>query len=159
MLFHVSIDARQPRHVAAVIAELFGGEATIFPPVGAGSWIAMAGDERNTAIEVYQRGTVLEPAQGDADAAGRLIPADARAGVATHFAMATPLSEPQVLAIAAREGWEAKYRKRGGLFGVIEMWIEGDQMVEVLTAEMQREYLETMNLGRWKAMVAPPVAA
>lgn len=33
MLFHLSIDADDPRHVAEVIAELWGGVATPFPPV------------------------------------------------------------------------------------------------------------------------------
>jgi hypothetical protein len=48
------------------------------------------------------------------------------------------------MAIATREGWPAKYRKRGGLFGVVELWIEGRQMIEVLTPEMQSEYLSAM---------------
>jgi hypothetical protein len=55
--------------------------------------------------------------------------------------VASPLEEAEVFAIAQREGWMAKYRKRGGLFGVIELWLENRQMMEVLTAEMQREYL------------------
>jgi hypothetical protein len=63
---------------------------------------------------------------------------------ATHGAIATPLDEVEVLAIAGREGWPAKYRKRGGMFGVIELWIEGHQMMEVLTPEMQSEYLGAM---------------
>ena len=58
--------------------------------------------------------------------------------------MATPLTQEAVLAIAEREGWPAKYRKRGGAFGVIEMWLEGDRMVEVLTVEMQAEYLAAL---------------
>jgi len=146
MIFHLSIDARDPQHVAGVIAELFGnGKAVPFPPVAKGSWVALALDERNTTVEVYPRGTVLHPVEGDADGVG--LPDPARGtdfGVATHFAMATPLSQDQVLAIAQREGWLAKYRKRGGFFGVIEMWIEGDRMVEVLTAEMQAEYLAAL---------------
>ena len=51
MLFHLSIDARDPRHVANVIAELFGsGKAAPFPPVAEGSWVALALDERNTTV-------------------------------------------------------------------------------------------------------------
>jgi hypothetical protein len=60
---------------------------------------------------------------------------------ATHAAVASPLQQAEVFAIAAREGWQAKYRKRGGQFGVIELWLENATMIEVLTAEMQREYL------------------
>ena len=53
MLFHMSIAGRDPRHVAEVIAEIWGGEAFVFPPVAEGSWIAIAGDDRGTALEVY----------------------------------------------------------------------------------------------------------
>ncbi len=48
MLFHVSIDADDPKHVAAVFAELWNGRAVPFPPVAEGSWMALAGDERIT---------------------------------------------------------------------------------------------------------------
>ena len=156
MIFHLSIDARDPQHVAGVLAELFGsGKAAPFPPVAKGSWVALALDERNTTVEVYPRGTVLQPGEGDADGVG--LPDPARGtdfGVATHFAMATPLTQEQVLAIAEREGWPAKYRKRGGAFGVIEMWLEGDRMVEVLTAEMQAEYLQALAPGNVQALMA-----
>jgi hypothetical protein len=156
MLFHLSIDAREPRKVATVLAELFGagGIATPFPPVTPGSWIALAGDDRNTAVEVYPRGTGLVEAEGDADATGMAGASEGRGGrSATHFAMATRLSEDAVRAIATREGWPAKYRKRGGAFGVIELWIEGDRMVEVLTEEMQHEYLAAMTMANWSGFL------
>ena len=149
MLFHLSIDAGNPRHVADVLAELFGGGfVTPFPPVTEGCFLAMAGDERGTGVEVYPRGTMLTEVDGDFDAVGvhdeRAV---AIGGFSTHFAMATRLTQAEVGAIAAREGWPAKYRKRGGLFGVIELWVEGERMIEVLTAEMQAEYLATMQRG------------
>ena len=68
MLFHLSIDADDPRNVANVIAELWGGQAFPFPPVLTGSWVAMAGDDRGTTVEVYPRGAELHEAPGDADA-------------------------------------------------------------------------------------------
>ena len=139
MIFHVSIDAGDPQHVAQVIAELWGGAAGPFPPVAEGSWVAMAGDDRNTSVEVYPRGTELVEADGDADSFARTGGNGAYSS--THFAMATALGMDEVLAIAAREGWPAKYRKRGGIFGVIEVWIEGTRLIEVLTPEMQAEYL------------------
>ena len=151
MLFHLSIDARNPQRVAEVLAEIFGsGVATPFPPVAVGSWVAMAGDERNTLVEVYPRGSVLVEGEGDSgvtaiESAGGLS--------ATHFAMATPLSEAAVFEIAKREGWPAKYRRRGGVFGVIEMWIEGDRMVEVLTPEMQQEYLAALTVDNWRGFL------
>jgi hypothetical protein len=142
MLFHMSIAAEDPRHVAAVIAELWKGEARPFPPVSDNGWIALAGDPRGTAIEIYPQGTVLRETDGDADAHGEASGGDRF--TATHGAIATELDEDRVLAIARREGWPAKYRKRGGLFGVIELWIEGRQMMEVLTPAMQSEYLSAM---------------
>ena len=152
MIFHVSIDADDPRHVAAVIAELWDGQATPFPPVIAGSWVAMAGDDRNTIIEVYPRGTELVPAEGDADSYGVIGSPDRRS--ATHIAIATRMGAAEVFAIAEREGWPAKYRKRGGAFGVIEFWVEGSRMIEVLTPVMQSEYLGAMTVGNWNAMLA-----
>ncbi|NIJ20964.1 hypothetical protein FHS95_002656 [Sphingomonas naasensis] len=152
MLFHLSIDADDPRRVAQVIAELWGGVASPFPPVIDGSWIAMAGDDRNTAVEVYPRGTELVEAEGDADAVGA-IGGNGRHS-STHFAMATAMGVEQVLAIAKREGWPAKYRKRGGAFGVLELWIEGSRMIEVLTPEMQAEYRATMTVAGWNGFLA-----
>ena len=152
MLFHVSLEVDEPRHVAEVVAELFGGEALPFPPVTPGSWIAMSGDERGTIIEFYPRGTEIHEVPGDHDAAGvRVAP---RRHNATHIAMGTKLGQDQVLAIAKREGWPAKYRKRGDAFGVIEIFVEGCQMVEVLTDEMQREYVGAVTIDNWKAMLA-----
>ena len=152
MLFHLSIDARDPQRVATVLAEIFGSNiATPFPPVAEGSWVAMAGDDRNTLVEVYPRGSQLVEGQGDADAVAR--PGEGGAS-ATHFAIATPLDQDAVFEIAEREGWSAKYRRRGGVFGVIELWLEGDRMVEVLTGEMQREYLAAMTVGNWQGFLA-----
>ena len=140
MIHHYSIAARDPRHVAQVIAELWGGRAQPFPPVAEGSWVALAGDERHSMVEVYPFGCELRPAEGDADAVARFNP-EASGFTATHAALASPLDPAEVFAIAEREGWQAKHRRRGGLFGVIELWIENSVMVEVLTPEMQREYL------------------
>jgi len=155
MIFHASIDARNPRRVAEVLAEIFGrGALAPFPPVGGDSWLAMAGDDRNTMIEVYPRGVVLVEAPGDRDAIGqRDLSAAASAGSSTHLAIASRLDREAVVAIATREGWPVKYRKRGGLFGVLELWVEGDRMVEVLTSEMQAEYLAAMTPANWLRLV------
>lgn len=152
MLFHVSIEANDPRRVATVLAEIFGGAAAPFPPVAEGSWVALAGDDRGTMIEVYPRGTELHIAEGDADAFGIQGPRRHHNGV--HLAMATDHEMDRVFAIADREGWPVKYCRRGGKFGVIEFWVEGCQMVEVLTPEMQREYLDIITIENWNRMLA-----
>jgi len=156
MLFHMSIAAQSPRHVAGVIAELWRGEAHPFPPVSDDGWIALAGDDRGSAVEVYPADVVLREAEGDADAYGEYT--GVTAFTASHAAIATSLSSAEVFGIALREGWPAKYRKRGGVFGVIELWIEGRQMIELLTPEMQAEYLGFMNIANWRGMLAAVAA-
>ncbi len=153
MIFHVSIAAGEPQRVAEVIAELWRGEALPFPPVGAGSWIAMAGDARNSAIEVYPFGSVLVPADGDDDAQAVNDPVPS-ARTATHIAIATTLTAEEVHEIGRREGWLTRYRLRGALFGVIEFWVENAVMIEVLTPSMQREYLSGLSIERWRDLVA-----
>lgn len=151
MLFHMSIAAHDPQHVARVIAEFWGGEALAFPPVSDNGWIVLANDARGTGLEVYPVDTVLREADGDADAYGE---ATGLVGfTATHAAIGSSLTQEQVMEIAVREGWPAKYRKRGGMFGVVEIWIEGRQMIEVLTPEMQAEYMSTMSAANWRAML------
>ena len=112
----------------------------------------MAGDDRGTILEVYPINTVLCEGEGGHDAHGE------RSGhignTSTHAAIATNLDLDAVLAIGRREGWSAKYCKRGGKFGVIELWIEGRQMIEVLTPQMQREYLDCMTIDNWRRMLA-----
>jgi hypothetical protein len=151
VIFHFSIAAHRPRHVAGVLAELWGGDALLFPPVSDDGWIVLAGDERRSAIEVYPIDVVLREREGDADAYGE---STGQIGfTASHAAVATALSQEQVMAIAEREGWPAKYRKRGGMFGVVEVWIEGRQMMEYLTPVMQDEYLASMSTANWQAML------
>lgn len=157
MIFHLSIAARNPQRVATVIAELWGGEATAFPPYD-GAWVALAGDDRNSLIEVYPLGTELVPADGMDDAQGTINPSPSRS-TATHAAIATRLSEADVKAIADREGWLTKTLSRGGMFHVIEFWIENTLMIEVLTEEFQREYLAGMTVTNWKSFLTAEPAA
>lgn len=151
MLFHVSIEADDPRHVAEVLAEIWGGAAAPFPSVTPGSWVALAGDERGTMIEIYPRGTEIHAVEGDRDATGLRV--EPRRHNATHMAIATMLSMDEVMTICAREGWQAKYRRRGGVFGVIEIFAEDCQMIEVLTEEMQREYVSAITIPNWLGML------
>ena len=152
MLFHVSNEADNPRHVATELADILGGEAAPFPPVGEGSWVALAGDDRGTMIEVYPRGTEMHMAPGEEDAVG--IRREKRRHGPTHIAIATKLDMPDIFLLANREGWAVKYCRRGGQFGVIELWVENCLLVEVLTPEMQREYLDSVTIPNWRNMVA-----
>ena len=52
MTHHVSMPAREPRHVAAVLGELMGGKCHPFGPLE-GAFMATSGDVHGTMIEVY----------------------------------------------------------------------------------------------------------
>jgi hypothetical protein len=149
MIFHLSVAAHDPRHVADVLAEIWKGEVFRFGPVE-GAWMVLVDDGRGSAIEVYPIDAVLREVPGDADARDERT--GAAAYTATHAAIATELDRESVLAIARREGWPAKYRKRGGIFGLVELWIEGRQLFEILTPDMQTEYLAVMTRERWRGM-------
>lgn len=147
MLFHISFAAERPEQAARLIAELWRGRAYPFPPVAEGSWIAMAGDERGSAIEVYPLGTELH--EGDGESAVRPVAGRRSRNGPVHVAVATPLDADQVKAIAKRYGAPAKPCARGP-FHVIEVWVEGCFMIEVLTPEMQAEYLANLHFAGYE---------
>jgi hypothetical protein len=151
MLFHISMAARRPRQAAMLIAELWGGRAYPFPPVAEGSWIAMAGDERGSAVEVYPIGTELYEGEGEAGAKSR--PGRPSPNGPVHVAIATELGMGEVKGIARRFGAPAKVCSRGP-FRVIEIWVEGCFLIEVLTPEMQAEYLAGFSFDGYERYLA-----
>ena len=91
MIHHLSIAARDPQHVAKVLAEFMGGAATRFTP-NPGSWFAHQQDEHGTGVEVYPAGTQLRPA--GPEGAGFAMTEPIRPGYsATHFALSVPMSQ------------------------------------------------------------------
>jgi hypothetical protein len=59
MIHHVSIPAREPQHVAEVLAELMGGKCFPFGPLE-GAFMAASGDAHGTMIEVYPERATLD---------------------------------------------------------------------------------------------------
>ncbi len=153
MLFHCSISAHDPARVAGAIAAIWRGEAHPFPPVP-GAWIALAGDDRGTAMEVYPFGTDMLP--GDIHTAFSHNPA-APEHSTSHQAIATRLTEPEVMAVAAEQGWRALHCDRGP-FEVIEVWLENRILIEVLTADMQQQYLSFLTPANWRRFLAEAAA-
>lgn len=142
MIHHISIAARDPRHVAEVLAEIWGGYSFPFPPLP-GGYIAMPGDTLGTAVEVGSLGGELVPGAEGEEARSQH---NGRASdyTATHAALSVPLSEDRVKEIAAREGWRAETFTRGGVFRVVEFWVENRLLLELITPAMQGEYLDFM---------------
>jgi hypothetical protein len=157
MIHHLSIAARDPRHVAGVLAELMGGSAVPFPP-NPGSFFALQLDDHGSGVEVYPAGTELRP--GGSDGGGFAKRPEAERGYGpTHFALSVATDADAVESIATREGWQC-FRCNRGPFHVIEVWLENETMVEILPPEFAREYLAFTRPDKiQEAMAAAPVAA
>lgn len=150
MIFHNSIPVDNPQLVAEVIAEIWGGKAEAFRfPPWPGAWVAIAGDDRSTTLEVYPREQTMAPGEGDAPA-WACVDENPSQHVAFHVATMTPKTEAEVLAIAERVGWRAVHVARGDFFDVIEVWVENRLLIEVLTPEMQADYKKNVNLEMWR---------
>jgi len=148
MLFHASIPADDTAHVARVIAELWKGEVLPFPPFP-DAYVVLAGDERRTVLDVYPRGREHVPADGEYST--RLNPTPSPHSE-VHLAIGTVLAEHAVLELAGREGWLAQRSNRGGLFDVIELWVENKFLLEVLTGAEQQRYLENLTACKLRAV-------
>lgn len=167
MIAHVSIPAADPSSTALLLAALIGGQAFAFPVVP-GAWIAVANDNSGLAVEVYPDGMAHHPGTGEAD------PSIKPAGPATmpwedqifadgaqvrpsafHVAISTLLSEDQTFALAAGAGVRAVKCDRGGVFGLIELWIDGSFLIEVLTETETARYRSFMNPAGCAGMFGP----
>ena len=146
MIHHLSIAARDPEHVAGVLAELMGGVAVPFPP-NPGSFFALQRDEHGSGVEVHPAGTELRPGGGNGAGFERT---EVHGFGPTHFALSVGIPGDAVEAIARREGWQC-YRCDRGPFHVIEVWLENEWMVEVLPPEYAAEYLASMRPERIEA--------
>ena len=138
MIHHLSIPAYDPRRVAGIFAELFGGVSIPFPPFP-GAFLAVAMDTHGTGVEVYPADAALKPG-------GPMGPSVVRTGQpaqhgAVHFALSVDCGIDDIQRIAAREGWDCHVCDRGGDFGVVELWIENRFMVELLPPAFAAAYL------------------
>lgn len=142
MIHHISIGAKDPQRVARVIAELWQTVALPFPPVE-GAYIVIVDDGHGTAIEVSPLATELVPGDGDAEVQATTNE-HASPFTATHAALSVPVGAERIREIAAREGWRTGLYVRGGIFQVIEFWIEDRLMLELLSPDMVRLYLDSL---------------
>ena len=147
MLFHLSIVAENPEKVTLVLAELMGGQAQPFPAVQK-AWIAFANDSLGTAIEVYPLKTILEQGK-ESESVTFAQTKKTSYPRSVHFALKTPLEARQVFAIGQREGWRTLSCSRGDFFHVIELWIENQFLVELITPDKQTQAIDFHNSKTW----------
>ena len=148
MIFHVSIPADDPERVARVIAEVWRTEA--FPFVFPGSFIVIPDDERGTEIEVVRRGYEQVPAPMEV---GLRLNTGPSSYNEVHVNMITRISEAEVLALAAREGWIARVCDRR-FFKLIELWVENRFLLELMTEAEAARYRSFMSTAGWRAVLA-----
>lgn len=163
MIHHVSISARDPAHVAAVLAELMNGKAYPFPGGIAHSFMAVSGDDKGTMIEVYPATVVLEPGSRDVQVKTGIAAAEP-GYVPFHMLLSVPVDEATVTRIGEREGWHTQRFGRAApgqkpFFDVIEFWVENRLMIEVATQDMLAPYLALIQRDRLDTLFAQPAAA
>lgn len=167
MIAHVSVPSTNPRNTALVLAALIDGDAFEFPVVP-GAFIAVARDGSGTAVEVYPDKMAHHPGVGEVDPREKpkgpqTMPwedqifsdgAQVRPS-AFHFAMKSPLTDAEILNVAKGAGLRAVKCDRGGVFGLVEVWLDNAILVEVLNrAELER-YRAFMNPAGCAAMFGP----
>jgi hypothetical protein len=160
MIHHVSIPAREPQHVAEVLAELMGGKCFPFGPLE-GAFMAASDDAHGTMIEVYPESATLDIPDRD----DQVVFGENRSPPQTwpfHVLLSVPLEPEQVGRIGAREGWRAKTFGCGmqghePFFHVIEFWLENRLMIEVVSPAMAREYLDFLKSAQ-TAMMSDPAS-
>jgi hypothetical protein len=152
MIIHASIPADEPERVARAIAELWQGTYAPFPIVP-GVFIARAGDERGTQVEVGPRGREAMP--GEKQVGMRVNPSPSPYSE-VHLNILSPLPEAEILAIADREGWKALSCDRGGVFRLIEFWVENKFLLEVMNEREWARYKKWDSAGAPAGFPQPP---
>ncbi|WP_198808489.1 hypothetical protein [Leptolyngbya sp. BL0902] len=150
MIHHISISAKNPRHVANVLAELFQGSVMPFPPLE-GAYVVMAKDKHGTMIEVYPLGSEIMPGQG-LEEASFCRNAHPYHFTSVHAAISVPVSQAALETIAQREGWRVLPCARDGLFNLVEFWVENRVMLELLPPVMAKGYLQAMSPANLEAL-------
>ena len=147
MIHHVSIPARNPEHVARVLAELLGGYAGPFIGPIPGAWVVYQEDGFGSGIEVYEERTTLVP--GDGQRMSTTRESEPPQAVAFHALISVKADRGTIERIGAREGWRTQHFWRGPggarLFELYELWVENRVMLELATEDMLAGYIKIAN--------------
>ncbi len=147
MIHHTSIPARDPEHVARVLAELVAGYAGPFVGPFPGAWAVYAEDEHGTGIEIYPERMALAPGAGDA--MGGVVTCEPPSAIAGHVLLSVKVDRAEIERIGAREGWRTRHFWRGPgdvrLFELYEMWVENRVLFELVTPDMIPAYVKVAN--------------
>lgn len=171
MINHVSIGAGNPEKVANVLAELMSGYVFPFPPCP-GAFIVFDDGDKGISVEVYPKDAEMYPGEGVPCETSVFNPetmcfdyevrfrsnAKNSEYTSTHIALNTKLSEEEVREMAEQEGWRlVKCERGGGVFTLLEFWLENNFMLEVFTPEMTPKYQQTMRPETFAELLGFPL--
>lgn len=127
MILHASVPARDPQAAATTVAELLGGAAIPFGPTK-GSWTAIGPDPLGNVVEVVPLGTEFHPGEKGAESR----PGNAATHSGFHLLLESPMEECAIMALAKRCKATALRASRGIFGELIEFWIDGSLLIEIL---------------------------
>jgi hypothetical protein len=142
VIHHLSLPAHNPLRVAQVLAEILNAAVVPFT-VHPGGYIVLTLDQHGTTIEVYPAGTEMIPGDDQEQGIFSHNPTTSNF-TATHVAISVPISQQEIEAIAAREGWRILHCSRNGLFDVIEFWLENRVQLELLPPVIAAQHVAFM---------------
>lgn len=148
MIAHVSLPADDCQHVARVLAEMLGGGALPFPPGGPSAYNCWS-RHNDFQIVVTPRGQVMVEGPREQLWVSREHPSAGRA-CESHFAMCVERSAAEIVAIAHAADWHARICNRGGMFDLVEIWVENAYLVEALDPQQLADYRRSMTPENWK---------
>ena len=157
MIAHFSLPAREPRQVAEVFAALLDGVTMPFPVVP-GAWVAIARDGSGCGVEVLPEASAFNAGTGEADAndpaQGPMVKpwevqirqdGYAQATSGFHVAITTSKTAEEIVELVRPLGWRAVPCDRGGVFNLVELWVENRYLIEVLPPTGVERYLAFYN--------------
>lgn len=156
MIAHFSLPARDPKGVAELFARLISGVAMPFPVVP-GAWVAIARDGSGCGVEVLPEASAHHPGTGPSTSMAAQGPqvmpwevqirqdGSAQSASGVHVALSSALSAEEIMDLVRPYGWRAVTCDRGGVFDLVEVWIENRFLVEVLPPRGLERYLAFYN--------------
>lgn len=144
MLHRCSLSAEDPHLVAHQLAQLISG---VVSPLDAcpGGFVAWSNDGLGTSLEVLPRGIEVTPdARGPAQFERNYF---SQHLTSTRVTLSVACSPNAIEELAERNEWPIRYSDRGG-YEVIELWVEGHTLLELMTSRMTSGYLESLGSPR-----------
>lgn len=142
MLHHISMNARDPRHVAEQLGYMLAAKVVRAPrpPFPINTWFVCLGDENGTLLEILPWGEVRDP-----NGRGGIAHDDnMRPHSGWHVLISTHTPLEHVVAVASQEGWHYE-QADAGIFQFVKVWIENGVLIEVMSAPQSAAYMQAFN--------------